>query len=581
MLPLLWAPCASTGGPSMADPEQSIQIVAYQQLFPTRAGSHYIHIRYPQGRQSPAPAPDQAQQAVDAVLQAWEAAEAARQATPIEPDALADANPWLRSTRWPEALQGIPGADLLRSVATPDPEPQDTVEQGVRVLWETMEQVVRRSQQTVRYCGAAIRMEAHSQEWAYPIYDLTARQRAKWENLWWLVQQPEAPIEVEEALQPWIMRPREQACLEFCVELLNQRHRTHEYKSALICAMAVLGRSERGWQGPDSYPPISSRVIKIARFMVVQKTLWLDSMVIPIIRMWQKKQTETPWALLSADQELEDIDEGYSSSRASSPISEAAGAAESKLGWSFLQNSRTLWPVDEQHWLIQRLRTEPPMQQQLIRGQQLHPRRSHGYFQQATKFKELLAVLCHITAGQPARGPELLSIQHQNTETNVHRNKMVCLVTAYHKGFYASNDIKLIHRYVPQEVGELIIYYLWLVQPFIDQLTAWQQAHAPAPPAPVATPMAPTAHTRALLWGPDPGTQREWSSDRLREVLKRETGERLGQAINVHAYRDITIGISQRFLRPSSQFPHNKQETQDQATAILNTDDEESMDPEQ
>ncbi|KAI9035075.1 uncharacterized protein KD926_004657 [Aspergillus affinis] len=296
---------------------------------------------------------------------------------------------------------------------------------------------------------------------------MTARQRAKWEDLWWLVQQPEAPIEVEETLQPWIMRPREQAYLEFCVELLNQRHRTHEYKNVLVCARAVLDRSETGWHGADSYPPILSRVIKIARFVVVQKALWLDPMVISIIRMWQKEQT-------------------------------------------------------------------------------------------VTRFKEKLAVLIHISSGQPARSPELISIQHQNTETNVRRNifiedGIVAFVTAYHKGFYASNDIKLIHR-----------------------------PTAPGPRQPPRRPPPVTAHTRALLWGPDPGTQRGWSSDRLREILKRETYERLGkQAINLHAYRDIVIGISRRFLRPSSQFPHNKQETRDQAATILDADNEDSIDAEQ
>lgn len=40
---------------------------------------------------------------------------------------------------------------------------------------------------------------------------------------------------------------------------------------------------------------------------------------------------------------------------------------------------------------------------------------------------------------------------------------MVTMVTAYHKGFYASNDIRLIHRYIPREVRELVVYYLWLV----------------------------------------------------------------------------------------------------------------------
>ncbi|KAH1558285.1 hypothetical protein KXX17_006842, partial [Aspergillus fumigatus] len=31
---------------------------------------------------------------------------------------------------------------------------------------------------------------------------------------------------------------------------------------------------------------------------------------------------------------------------------------------------------------------------------------------------------------------------------------MVTFVTAYHKGFHASNDVKIIHRYVLREVGD-------------------------------------------------------------------------------------------------------------------------------
>lgn len=84
---------------------------------------------------------------------------------------------------------------------------------------------------------------------------------------------------------------------------------------------------------------------------------------------------------------------------------------------------------------------------------------------------------------------------------------MVALVTAYHKGFYASNDAKIIHRYVPREIGELIIYYLWLVRPFINQLDTWLEQQSPALREP------PSTQERALLWGPDPSTRRTWSSD--------------------------------------------------------------------
>ncbi|KAJ5563152.1 DEAD/DEAH box helicase [Penicillium sp. DV-2018c] len=59
------------------------------------------------------------------------------------------------------------------------------------------------------------------------------------------------------------------------------------------------------------------------------------------------------------------------------------------------------------------------------------------------------------------------------------------------------------------------------------------------------------------MWPPDPNTQRKWSSERLREDLKSETRRALNAAIDLAAYRDIAIGISQRYLRYSSQFPNN------------------------
>lgn len=54
------------------------------------------------------------------------------------------------------------------------------------------------------------------------------------------------------------------AYLEFYIELLNQCHHSHEYKSVLVCAMAVLGQGKAGWWDPKSYPLILSHVIKVA-----------------------------------------------------------------------------------------------------------------------------------------------------------------------------------------------------------------------------------------------------------------------------------------------------------------------------
>ena len=49
-------------------------------------------------------------------------------------------------------------------------------------------------------------------------------------------------------------------------------------------------------------------------------------------------------------------------------------------------------------------------------------------------------------------------------------NGLVELVVTYYKGFSLSQRLKIIHRYLPREVGEVLVYYLWLVEPFVKYL---------------------------------------------------------------------------------------------------------------
>ncbi|PYH28097.1 putative telomere-associated RecQ helicase, partial [Aspergillus neoniger CBS 115656] len=251
--------------------------------------------------------------------------------------------------------------DWLQSKGTPGTD--SSVEAVISVLWRTLDQLVRKSQQTVQHCGSTIRLEAvrtqanelphrallgymdaqsirkhvipwqqmlaffaRTQQphgWRSPPYAFTARQQDKWTRLWRAVQTSNSAPTAgssgghnndathgEDPLAPWLMSLQEQTCLEFCVELLNQRYRSNEYESALVCAMAVLGRGESGWRSPETYPPILSSVIKLARFFVVQKALWLDPAARQIIAVWQHQQDGTPWALVSADEDLADLATG-------------------------------------------------------------------------------------------------------------------------------------------------------------------------------------------------------------------------------------------------------------------------------
>ena len=77
-------------------------------------------------------------------------------------------------------------------------------------------------------------------------------------------------------------------------------------------------------------------------------------------------------------------------------------------------------------------------------------------------------MLTHMAGGQLARGPEIMSIRHSNTVKGGHRNifiedGMVVFVTRYYKGYSVSGDVKIIYWYLPREVGELLVYYMWLV----------------------------------------------------------------------------------------------------------------------
>jgi hypothetical protein len=141
-------------------------------------------------------------------------------------------------------------------------------------------------------------------------------------------------------------------------------------------------------------------------------------------------------------------------------------------------------------------------------------------------FLERLLLLIHLTVGQPARGSEILSLRHINTLNSHHRNVfveggMVSTVTTYHKGYSTTGNTKIIHSYLPKEVGELLIYYLWLVQPFCRKLEmlALRRRELPSP----------------FLWAKR-GSLDPWDSSRLSRVLQSETKEAFRFTLKISIY---------------------------------------------
>lgn len=76
----------------------------------------------------------------------------------------------------------------------------------------------------------------------------------------------------------------------------------------------------------------------------------------------------------------------------------------------------------------------------------------------------------------------ILTVRHSNTIKGGRRNiftenGMVVLVMRYHKGHSVNGDVKIIHQYLPREVGELLVLYMWPGLPFEQRLEAllWEK----------------------------------------------------------------------------------------------------------
>lgn len=72
-----------------------------------------------------------------------------------------------------------------------------------------------------------------------------------------------------------------------------------------------------------------------------------------------------------------------------------------------------------------------------------------AYFSKIDQFLEQMLLLIHTTSEQPARGIELLSLQHSNTAQGHHRSifveeGLISTVTSYHKGYNITGTTKII-----------------------------------------------------------------------------------------------------------------------------------------
>ena len=138
-------------------------------------------------------------------------------------------------------------------------------------------------------------------------------------------------------------------------------------------------------------------------------------------------------------------------------------AAENRDMWNFLQHTQNLEGTlpDRSKWLLERVLRNKWLQEEFLyeNSTPREPKRKQSavraYRVQVDEFLATLLLLIHLTAGQPARGTEILSLRYVDTINGHHRNIFidggtVSTVTTYHKGYSVIGSTKIIHRYLPK-----------------------------------------------------------------------------------------------------------------------------------
>lgn len=237
-----------------------------------------------------------------------------------------------------------------------------------------------------------------------------------------------------------------------------------------------------------------------------------------------------------------------------------------------------------QRWMLERLANVPAAQRlyQHQRDQRDHPSShtlEHGiqwreravrqYIRRVERFLDLLCLAVHITGGQPARGPELLSVRWRNgvlQDRNLYVvDGQVVVVTRYHKTQSQWDRPKVIARFLPEPVGQLMTAYLLYVRPVRALLLSSLGKLA-------------TAAASDYLWADEHGP---WDTSRLTRIMTAETAERLGTRLTMADYRQVAVGIGREVVGERFATGYNKQQqgTAYHAEGEGSSSDEDGEDP--
>jgi superfamily II DNA or RNA helicase len=179
-------------------------------------------------------------------------------------------------------------------------------------------------------------------------------------------------------------------------------------------------------------------------------------------------------------------------------------------------------------WMLARARKrDGGMKLQTVDGR-WRAKKVRQYLQQMDRFLELLLFSVHVTSGQPGRGSEITTIRHCNgllQDRNIFVvDGAIMTVVRYHKSQSQLDRPKIVPRFLPPSLGQIMALYLGYLRPFREYLTVQVLGGG----------------LSDYIWCNEQGA---WGTDRLTRVIRRETGTRLGVDLHTQGYRHAAVGI--------------------------------------
>ena len=248
-------------------------------------------------------------------------------------------------------------------------------------------------------------------------------------------------------------------------------------------------------------PVVISKFKQMARDLITEAEdmLWKDV-------LWNKERDER--FILKLDKIVDDV-------------------TFTNRGWSFVHRKEN--GLDNGlEWMLEQM-------MQTAEGRRLRSRDGRWkfapvkrYVRSVKRFLERLLLACHVTSGQPGRGTEITTIRRVNgllQDRNVFvADGRVMTVVRYHKSQSQWDKPKVVPRFLPWRLGQVMVMYLAYVQPFYEYLTVHVLG----------------GNFSEYVWGDEQGP---WDTARLTRIIKRETGKRLGWSMTTLDYRHVAVGI--------------------------------------